>query len=230
MSINDPNYIFQMIVPNGKAVYGSASLIVPTNAKYGDSDASCYKTEKFSQVIFITRTHMKALDKPTQRCSQESADITTSGCIAKFLEEKLGCNPIILGSQFSKTPKCTTKTQLLALANATKRFEDADENDLYEMTGCLSPCEKDQYSLAVDPLTSKYEFYYRCQVHLEFKMLDSAYKEEEQYIIYDMGSFIGDVGGYMGLLLGSSLLSLYMAMEAYMKKLLCRPFRGKIDV
>ena len=202
-------------------------MTVPTT---GTNDGYCYKTEKFSQVIYITRTLMKALDKPSQRCSKENAKTTTSGCIARFLEQKIGCNPMILGSQFSKTPQCTTKTQLLALANATKRFEDADENDLYEMTGCLPSCTKDQYSLTVDPLITAWEYQFKCQVYLEFIMLDSSYKEEEQYIIYDIGSFIADVGGYMGLLLGSSLLSLYMAMEAYMKKLLCRPFRGKIDV
>ena len=216
-----------MIVPNGKEVYGSASIIVPTAP---DNNGYCYNTEKFSQVIYIRRTHMKALDKPSQRCKQGNAKITTSGCIASFLEKKLGCNPMILGSQFSKNPQCTTKTQLLALANATKRFEDADENDIYDMTGCLSSCTKDQYSLTVDPLISKWEYKSKCQVHLEFIMRDSSYKEEEQYIIYDVNSFIADVGGYMGLLLGSSLLSLYMAMEMIMRKLLCKPFRGKVDV
>ena len=170
---------------------------------------------------------MKALDQPSQRCQQENSNITTSACIARYLEKNLGCNPMILGSQFSKTPRCTNKTELLAFANASKLFGDADENDIYEMTGCLPSCEKDQYSLTVDPLKS--ELGTRCQVHLEFIMLDSSYKEEEQYIIYDVSSFIADVGGYMGLLLGSSLLSLYMAMESVLRKLLCRPFRNKID-
>ena len=222
---------FQMVVPNEKTVYGSASTIVLTTGRYTTSDASyCYRNEKYSQVLYITRTHLKALDQPSQRCNQRNANITTSTCIARFLEKKLGCNPMILGSEFSQTPKCTNKTQLLALANASKQFAEADEDDIYEITGCLPSCEKDQYSLRVDPLKSELETRHKCQVHLEFIMLDSSYKEEEQYIIYDLNSFIADVGGYMGLLLGSSLLSLYKVLETIMRKVLCRPFKGNTGI
>ena len=38
---------------------------------------------------------------------------------------------------------------------------------------------------------------------------DKTFVEEEQYIVHDFYSFFADIGGYMGLLLGSSLLSLY---------------------
>ena len=38
---------------------------------------------------------------------------------------------------------------------------------------------------------------------------DRTIVEEEQYVIHDLYSFFADIGGYMGLLLGSSLLSLY---------------------
>lgn len=34
-----------------------------------------------------------------------------------------------------------------------------------------------------------------------------------QYVIYDYSSFIADVGGYLGLLLGQSLYSSYLMME-----------------
>ena len=40
-------------------------------------------------------------------------------------------------------------------------------------------------------------------------MDDRTIVEEEQYVIHDLYSFFADIGGYMGLLLGSSLLSLY---------------------
>ena len=56
---------------------------------------------------------------------------------------------------------------------------------------------------------------------LTFKILDRSYKEEEQYMIYDLGNFIADVGGYMGLLLGCSLMSLYSEVEAFLTRLFC---------
>ena len=214
--------LFQMIMPNGKSVYGSASTTVLINEGTG----YCYTRTKYSQVIYITKTHMKALDQPSQPCNNGHSNINTSICIARYLEEKLGCNPMTIGSQFSSTPKCTTKAELLALANASRQFEDADENDIFEMTGCLPSCIKDQYSLTVDPLKERIGTH--CAVQLDFMMLDSSYKEEEQYIIYDVSSFIADVGGYMGLLLGSSLLSLYVAIENYIRKLLCSSSSEKI--
>ena len=35
------------------------------------------------------------------------------------------------------------------------------------------------------------------------------YQEMEEYLIYDFNSFIADVGGYLGLLLGQSLYGIY---------------------
>ena len=40
-------------------------------------------------------------------------------------------------------------------------------------------------------------------------MDDKTFVEEEQYYIHNWYSFLADIGGYMGLLLGCSLLSLY---------------------
>jgi hypothetical protein len=37
----------------------------------------------------------------------------------------------------------------------------------------------------------------------------------EQYIIYDSDSFIADVGGFLGLLLGHSAFSIWMSMEIW---------------
>ena len=215
-----------MIMPNGKSAYGSASTTVLIN----DYDSYCDTRDIYSQVIYITRTHMKALDQPSQRCT--NGNMTISFCIARYLEKKLGCNPMTIGSQFSSTPKCTTKDEVLELANASRIFEDTDENDIYEMTGCLPSCIKDQYSLAVDPIKTTYGIWdmTRCKVQLEFIMLSSSYKEEEQYVIYGVDSFIADVGGYMGLLLGSSLLSLYMAVEGCLRKVFRRSLRAKINV
>ena len=51
-------------------------------------------------------------------------------------------------------------------------------------------------------------------------MADRSYEEREEYLIYDEWSFIADVGGYMGLLLGYSLLSLCNDIEVFLKKII----------
>ena len=140
---------------------------------------------------------------------------------------------MILGSQYTKTSPCKTRSQLLALANITRILEEADGNKIYEMTGCLSSCEKDQYSITAEPIIredahNSWTSPFACQVHFEFIMQESSYHLEEQYPLYDVASFLADIGGYMGLLLGSSLLGIYMSTEELLRKLCCNPFRGNL--
>ena len=43
---------------------------------------------------------------------------------------------------------------------------------------------------------------------------DGSYHLEEEYIVYDFNGFIADVGGFLGLLLGHSVLSMcHMSAE-----------------
>ena len=61
---------------------------------------------------------------------------------------------------------------------------------------------------------------------LRLRITDRAYEERKQYIIYDTDSFVADVGGYMGLLLGYSIMSLYTEIEALLKRLIHKSFLG----
>ena len=68
-------------------------------------------------------------------------------------------------------------------------------------------------------------------LRLEVIITERSYEEREQYVIYDTNSFIADVGGYMGLLLGCSLMSLYNDVEALIKKFFLKPiFRKQTGV
>ena len=170
----------------------------------------------FRQDIFITKSYVKAIDQPTQRCTNDDTNINE--CIFGFIEKLIGCRPDIQGSEFSDGTSCTTMEQLMDLANISRIFEEADGNDIYEATGCLASCEKNYYSLSQGVLSGGYNR----DLHVKFKIMDRTYEEKEQYIIYDISSFIADVGGYMGLLLGCSLSSLYADMESFLQKFLCR--------
>ena len=81
---------------------------------------------------------------------------------------------------------------------------------------CWGPCEKYQFSLQGDPAHCRWDGF--GEFYLDLIITDRSYEEKEQYIIYDTGSFIADVGGYMGLLLGFSLLSIYQEIEALLKR------------
>ena len=204
--------LFQIYFPSHVNVYGSALKIV-------ELGGSCYAVGHYIQNINIERTHVKALDKPSQHCDSETPKPNTSTCIADYITNKIGCKFRMEGNQYYNGSLCRTKAQLLELQNLTRIFQEADENDIYEMTGCLASCLKYEFSITTDPI-SKSQNYGNCDFDLKVFIKDRSYKEEEQYIIYDEWSFLADVGGYMGLLLGYSLLSLFTETEDLFRKLL----------
>ena len=201
---------FQVFIPNEVKLFGSAYQKIELKTQER-------KWDDFEQDIFITKSHIKALDQSSQRCTKK--EVNVNHCILSFIEKQIGCKPKIQGSNYSNGASCDTVDQLEDLAALSKIFEEADGNDIYEATGCLAPCDKDLFSLSHGLLTGRSSDTY----HVQFKILDRAYEEREQYVIYDLSSFIADVGGYMGLLLGCSLASLYYDLEAFLQRILCRP-------
>ena len=125
----------QTFVPNDVKVFGTGHKSVLK----GHMKCGVYQLHKN---IYITKTHVKALDQPSRRCSSQTKSPDTTSCIAKFIEEHIGCSPDIDGSQYPHGIKCQTKGQLAALANISRLLQNAVESEIYEMTGCLSACEK----------------------------------------------------------------------------------------
>ena len=80
-----------MFVPNWAQLYGSEYTAM-THNRYTWA-------ESYTQQIRISKSHLKAVDQPTERCSSAGTMTTNTGaCIAKFVQEKLGCWTPIYGS------------------------------------------------------------------------------------------------------------------------------------
>ena len=205
--VNFDAYVFQIVVPNDVSIFGSARQDLFLN--------KC--TWGGRQSLYIKRVHVKALDQPIYHCDNEGNSINTSACIANFIEKKIGCNPHIQGSQYSLGLPCTTKDQLLKLKYYLDMFPGFDDKDVYNLTGCKSSCEKDVFSFVTEPILC-HDQNFGQELILDVMITDRWYEEKEQYIIYDTDSFIADVGGYMGLILGFSILSIYHEIEALLKR------------
>ena len=46
----------------------------------------------------IAKSHMKALDQPSQPCKKDAEILDTSQCIAQFIEDKIGCRIKLQGN------------------------------------------------------------------------------------------------------------------------------------
>ena len=199
-----------MIIPNMVKAFGSQIM------EFGLSSQSDIRLK-------IAKSHMKALDQPSQPCKKDIGGPNTSECIAKFIEDQIGCSIKLHGISINNRRTCKSRLQLYNLANTLKELKHADDKTIYELTGCLASCERHEYQ--------GLEFHRNdmvwlmcqggnntCELTLQPEINDRSYEEKKQYVVYDFNSFIADVGGFMGLLLGFSILSLYDELTKILKR------------
>ena len=161
----------------------------------------------------IQRSEIKALDKPSLRCDDRNIDQSFSKCVGQFLEKNLNCSLHTLMSDANKET-CNTETFLSRIKDMYRymgKINTAEDQEIFEMTGCMPSCSKSIFELK--PLNEQ-THNGKEEVRLRFTYPTGEYESKEEYYIYDAKSFVADIGGYLGLLLGYSLLSLYhMASE-----------------
>ena len=200
-----------MFVPNWVEVYGSQNTLA-NNDVIEPKFLECYHYE-----MKIIKSGLKALDQPTERCDSLTRDPNTSRCIASYIENQIGCRMNIQGGGSTPEMKpCTMISELNALKNITRKLQEANANTIYDLTGCLASCERNEYG----KINGNFKTIKYClsgtNLHLQFKITKGSFKEEEQYIIYDLNSFIGELGGILGLcnllcmgILGCGVLNLH---------------------
>ena len=115
-----------------------------------------------------------------------------------------------------------------------KKLYSADANEISRVTGCLARCDTFRYTIkehrslqqsrnAWTNNTLDLAFWFLSGEHEVREQVSCAaiitvqsytsghltHKNSFQYIIYDGNSFVADVGGYLGLLVGQSFYGLY---------------------
>ena len=215
---------FQMHVPNYADVYGSQYL-----EKKVDQPQSSYRRR-----IIISKSYLKALDQPSERCTKDTKSPNVSGCIAKFIEGHLGCSAGIQGSGSPQKITCNNVTQLLTWQTLANELQEGDANQIYDITGCLGSCEKYEYHIELERKNevvgskTEYPLTLPNDTQIYFRIMKGSHIELEQYLLYDFDSFIADIGGFMGLLLGFSVLSIYNeTMDFLVNKCKVGWIRGK---
>ena len=94
---------------------------------------------------------------------------------------------------------------------------------LSEESGCYQKCRirKFNYEIKskkrVDWATNWTSAFY-------LEPMSASYQKSEEYVSYDVSDMLGDVGGYLGLFLGWSLLSIVGAVPTCLNKLISKYF------
>ena len=138
-----------------------------------------------------------------QRCVNDGAQDSVGRCIVRYIEEANNCT--IHGLMANKAKKICNKT-----ANKYVQIDWLEE-EIFHLTGCRPNCARDIISLKQAPDFPRIRLVKPSQptVQVMLQYEDGSYYLTEEYEDYDLSSFIADVGGYLGLLLGHSVLSYY---------------------
>ena len=193
-----------ILIPRSTAgVYGSGfkKLLVSENTSYRHN-------------WYVKRNKVIDLDKskPGHRCDHDGDEVLVGRCIVRYTESVNNCTTY--GLMANKTKKICNKDAKIEL------YSTWLEEEIFNLTGCLQKCERDIISLKTAPDSYKWPAKPNQQyVTIRLQYEDGSYKLTEEYEDYDMSSFIADVGGYLGLLLGHSVLSIYFIGVDLMKTL-----------
>ena len=207
-----------MFVPNSVKTFGSKEHLFSMRASLEAN------TERYQAAYLeVKKIRTKYLHKPTEPCTDDSQKHNTTACIAEFIEDKMGCSVNIQGIKSIKRAPCKSKAQFNEFIAISNELQHADSSYIYNLTRCLSSCEKDRFDVVLTDQTewtrdSKWAKWGWNTFTLYISMHDSTYVEEKEYIIYDSDTFIADVGGYMGLLLGSSIIGLLDEVEGLLRR------------
>ena len=88
--------------------------------------------------FYLTRTRLKAIDRPSQRCDEETNHPNTSACILAFMEDTLKCSfsQDLGGSgRISPWEPCSSSSQLKNITQLSAQLGEADDTEIYDLTG-----------------------------------------------------------------------------------------------
>ncbi len=144
-------------------------------------------------------------------------------CLDDYIESQLNCS-LPWRREMNETDNvglCDQPWQLELYLNLSKELMVQGENKLASTTGCETSCVRDNFvssmvssseSRATDSSVTK------STLELRWEYDQADFPVKKQYLTYDGNDFIADFGGYLGLLLGHSLLTFYDGIVACIER------------
>ena len=215
--------------------YYQNDVVVPSDLrKYGAAKEkiTILPNHRQGRHYIIENTETLALDKPNERCTRNSSAsrVSISKCISNFLEKEMRCSTRLLeGNQTMRT--CGPEI-LENYKNSSdtilKHLSLLSEGNIFEYLGCMPSCHKNDIKLTKVKEFARTKDTTNTTLKLTFSFMDGGFDMKEEIYIYDSISLVADCGGYMGLLLGCSFLSIYQMVEDWVKPLFRREERHQM--
>ena len=198
-------------------------IVIPrlSNGVYGSSMKRIRLDEKtsFHGRFYVRKNKVMAINRSGQKCIKDKIHEPVGRCIVRNLEEIFNCTSFHITANKSREFCSIGDGHMDRMNKAIEEFDRLSEVDLVNRTGCLPNC--DRYETAIESTTdpSTWSGPKSQTIKLVFEFEDGSYDVREEYIVYDTSNFIADVGGYLGLLMGHSILSIYYLSIGWLTKM-----------
>jgi hypothetical protein len=119
-------------------------------------------------------------------------------------------------------PTCTKSSQYEKLLNMMRDLEVMGSMGLYEKTGCLPSCHRSEFDtkmIMTKTMASTAPPLNPSSVDFTLYYIGTHYKKKVQYLMFTVEDMFASIGGFMGLLLGHSVMSLYDIVKIMYQKM-----------
>ena len=111
--------------------------------------------------------------------------------------------------------RCQDPSEIKEWKAIWKKLIRMDEHELYEETRCMAKCQRKEWTIS-KIFADKVETQNDSRIAMYMFYANGRYQMGRQYYTYDFNSYMSDFGGYLGLLLGYSIGSLFdMAQDLF---------------
>ena len=180
----------------------------------------------YQNVIFMGKQEVtKRLKKSKFNCLEDNSNKQTE-CINEYYASKLNCTLPWVPSYSPNFPKnrqqCQGKEKFTEFRNLSMYIGNPEVIGELEKRGCIIPnCEERTWHIESFQKENISNF----NVSEENLILTISFSHSSKVLVrneinlYTVSSFFADIGGYLGLLLGESLISYFLLIIQWLKKI-----------
>ena len=172
------------------------------------------------------------MTKENEHCRKYCESYDFDGCISNYMISKMNCTlPWVSENLANSLPPCMHPGEYDLYKILTRILQLTNEEMVFKYTGCMPCCSRNEIHsklVARDNNIEKSPFY-SSLYHLEqdyvimrFFYASNKITSKEEYYTYDTSNLIADFGGYLGLLLGYSILGFYDTIISILKSLVVK--------
>merc|ERR1711915_63067 len=142
------------------------------------------------------------------QCNSEK-DYSLTKCLSKYVSSSVGCR--MFWNNHSSLKLCFSKADIVKTQNTLEWIKSSHIKNISRISGCYLKCTETKYEVTV--LSEEQLSWARNWISDVYIQAESDSEEvSHEYYAYDSGALIGDLGGYLGLFLGWSFLSIFSSL------------------